>query len=218
MATMTSQTDASNPTNEAQRTGGTEGTMSKAAHGAASLATKGVRQARERMDDRISQQRERISSRVRGLSRALRGASDVLEEDEITSQVLQYASEKVERVAGYVADLTPNRVADDLRSVAHKQPVWFFGSAFVLGLALGRFARSTGGAMMEGGGTEEGSRGWEGYAPTSEPETRAGTSVQTAPVRTVSGDGGNRPANQQRPAEQAGVPGRPPRKPGEVEP
>ncbi|HTU57647.1 MAG TPA: hypothetical protein VMF89_04420, partial [Polyangiales bacterium] len=62
---------------------------------------------------------------------------------ELVARGLRYASEKVETVAGYVEALTPKRLANDLRGVSHSQPAWFFGGAFVLGLALGRFARTT---------------------------------------------------------------------------
>jgi hypothetical protein len=157
MATMTSNTDmternqAGNGGPQGQQGGGPQqggspqqGSAAKAANLAANVATRQVEKTRERVIDRVAQQREQVSSRVRSLSRALRGAGEMLEEDNIAGNALHYASDKVERVAGYVADLSPDGVAEDLRSVAKANPLWFFGGAFALGLALGRFARSTG--------------------------------------------------------------------------
>jgi len=120
--------------------------VERAAAGASALGTQQLRKARERVDEQISSQRERVTGRVRTLSRALRGAGETLEDDDLVSQCLHFASDKVERVAGYVEDLTPDGAADDLRGIARDRPAWFFGGAFVLGLALGRFARATGGA------------------------------------------------------------------------
>ncbi|HKO92857.1 MAG TPA: hypothetical protein VJU61_16995 [Polyangiaceae bacterium] len=118
--------------------------VSKAASLAAGAATRQVTKTRERIEDRISEQREHVTSSVRALSRALRGAGEVLEEDHLAAQALHYASDKIESVAGYVAELSPDRAAEDLRGVARSRPWWFYGGAFTLGLALGRFARSSG--------------------------------------------------------------------------
>jgi hypothetical protein len=132
--------------------GGTEsqaqGTAARAANLAADVATRQVQKTRERIEDRISDQRAQITGRVRALGRALRGAGEIMEEDELAAHALHYASDKVERVAGYVAEVSPDRVADDLRGVARSRPWWFYGGAFALGLVLGRFARSTEGQDM----------------------------------------------------------------------
>lgn len=108
-----------------------------------SMADAGIKKTRERVEDQIHVQRDRVTGGVRTLSRALRGAGGMLDEDELVARGLHYASDKAETVAGYVAELTPTRLATDLRDVSHKKPAWFFGGAFLLGLALGRFARST---------------------------------------------------------------------------
>ena len=121
-----------------------QGTAAKAANLAASAATRQVQKTRDRIEDRISEQREQITGRVRALGRALRGAGAVMEEDNLAANALNYASDKIESVAGYVAELSPDRVVDDLRGVARSRPWWFYGGAFALGLALGRFARSSG--------------------------------------------------------------------------
>lgn len=107
------------------------------------MAGAGVKKTRERVEDQIYTQRDRVSGGVRTLSRALRGAGGMLDEDELVARGLHYASDKAETVAGYIAELTPSRIASDLRNVSHSQPAWFFGGSFLLGLALGRFARST---------------------------------------------------------------------------
>lgn len=148
------------------------GPAARAANLAAGAATKQVQKTRERVVDRVSEQRAQISGRVRSLSRALRGAGEMLEENDLAGNALQYASDKVETVAGYVAELSPDRVVEDLRGVARTHPLWFFGGAFVLGLAVGRFARSSGEGVVEAFEPEE---------PPSSGTTRARRSpAQTA--------------------------------------
>jgi hypothetical protein len=111
------------------------------------LTKQQLRKTRERVDEQIASQRKRVTGRVRTLGRALKGAGDMLEEDELVSSALHFASDNVETVAGYVEELSPEQVAEDLRDVARNRPAWFFGGAFVLGLALGRFARSSAGNL-----------------------------------------------------------------------
>jgi len=165
----------------------------KAADLAANLATKQVKKTRERIDDQISQQRQQITGRVRTLSRALRGAGDVLEEDDVVSQALRYASDKVETAAGYVEELSPTRLADDLRGIASSKPLWFFGGAFALGLGLGRFARSSGESATGDGGMS-GSSASRGTSSTmSRSTTRtgelAGRSAGSEAGRSAGGPG-----------------------------
>jgi hypothetical protein len=121
----------------------------RAAAGASALTRQQLRHARERMDEQIASQRELVTGRVRSLSRALRGASGMLEDDDVVAQCLDFASAKVESVAGYVSEITPEQAAEDLREIARDRPAWFFGGAFVIGLALGRFARATAGDLAK---------------------------------------------------------------------
>ncbi|HEX6243111.1 MAG TPA: hypothetical protein VFZ61_19490 [Polyangiales bacterium] len=168
---MTERNQAGNGGPQGQQGGGPQtqqgggpqqGTAAKAANLAANAATRQVEKTRERVVDRVAQQREQISSRVRSLSRALRGAGEMLEEDDIAGHALHYASDRVERVAGYVSELSPEGVAEDLRGVARTNPLWFFGGAFALGLVLGRFARSTGEGIEHSMEREQGMGGSTG--------------------------------------------------------
>jgi hypothetical protein len=150
MTNMNSQTDHSRQKDENTGQAGTDPTVvQRAAAGASAISQQQVRKARRQFDEQIAAQRQRVSGRARTLSRALNGAGGMLEEDELVAQCLHFAGEKIEGVAGYVDEFTPAQVAEDLRNVARERPAWFFGGAFVLGLALGRFARSTAGAFSE---------------------------------------------------------------------
>jgi len=145
-----------------------QSTAAKAASLATEAATRQVNKTRERIEDRITEQREQLSGRVRALGRALRGAGQVLEEDDLAAETLRYASDKIERVAGYVAELNPTGVAEDLRGIARSRPWWFYGGAFALGIVLGRFARSS-----EHGGMSE-HEGMKGTGTLTPPRSETG--------------------------------------------
>ena len=155
MANMTSQTDEQRRADESSRDDQSDpSTMARVAAGASTLTNQQLRKARASFDEQISSQRERVTGRVRTLGRALKGAGEMLEEDDLVAQCLHYASDKVNGVAGYVEELEPTRAAEDLRDLARDRPALFFGGAFALGLALGRFARSS--AEVVAGSTSAG--------------------------------------------------------------
>jgi hypothetical protein len=154
--------------------------MARAAAGASTVTNQQLRKARASVDEQISSQRERVTGRVRTLSRALKGAGEMLEEDDLVAQCLHFAGDKVNGVASYVEELEPAKAAEDLRGLARDRPAWFFGGAFALGLALGRFARSS---------TEAGSRDGE-RGPTRQRRTANPGSGSVRTAHSTSGAAG----------------------------
>lgn len=111
---------------------------------AADTAIQQVRDARERAESGLEQQRAMVSGRVRRFGDALRNTSDQLTgEDQFVQELLDGASDRVQRVAQYIDHARPEDVAYDLQSFARRQPALFFGGAFLVGLAIGRFAKSS---------------------------------------------------------------------------
>jgi ElaB/YqjD/DUF883 family membrane-anchored ribosome-binding protein len=109
-----------------------------------STALHKVRQVRQDAQSGLEQQRDELAGRIRRVGDALRATSDTLQaQDAVAQQLFDAASEQIERVAGYVGTVTPGELASDLQSLARRRPGLFFGSSFVLGLALGRFAKSS---------------------------------------------------------------------------
>lgn len=128
---------------EGAKAEGNVGIVARATGDAATRANDSVRKTRARFDEQVSKQREQFTSKVRTLGRALRGAGEMLEEDNVVARGLHYTSDKVTNVADYIAELNPTVVIEDMRDIARRQPWWFFGGTFGLGLLLGRFAKST---------------------------------------------------------------------------
>jgi len=151
------QTTSSQPTPKAATDAGAgrieqsgrriESGIDKAEKGAEQLASNAidrVRQAREQASNGISQQRDQIAHRIHKVGTLLRsGAQTLAEDDPIAHSVISYVGDRAEGLARYVQDATPSTVADDLHSFAKRRPGVFFGGAFLIGLTVGRFIKSS---------------------------------------------------------------------------
>jgi len=103
-----------------------------------------VQSAREQAQSGLDQGRNQVGDRIRHVSSALRSAGDSLrEEDEFIARYVTAASERIESVASYVGSADPKAVLRDAQNFARERPAWFFGGAFLLGLAAGRFLKSS---------------------------------------------------------------------------
>jgi hypothetical protein len=110
----------------------------------ATTAADRVREAREQATSGITQQRDMVAQRIRRIGGVLRaGSSTLATDDSLAQNLLEVASDRIERVADYVSEATPGMLTDDLQRVARRRPGLFFGGAFLLGLGLGRFVRSS---------------------------------------------------------------------------
>ena len=119
--------------------------LEKRAEQLATSAVDRMRGARDQAENGIVQQRDLIAKRLRRLGGVFRGGSESLSgDDPLAKELLEMTSDQIERVADYIGEITPNRVSDDLQSFARRRPGVFFGGAFLLGLTLGRFVRSSG--------------------------------------------------------------------------
>jgi hypothetical protein len=111
---------------------------------ARAAAIEKVEHARDRAREGIDHGRQEVADRIRRVGSALRSASDKLrEEDEAAARYADMASQGVERVASYLGSADLKGTVRDLEGFARRQPAIFFGGAFLLGLAAGRFLQSS---------------------------------------------------------------------------
>ncbi len=99
----------------------------------------------EAAKERAETGREQAAERIRRVSAAMRGMGRDLRDQDDTF-VAKYAdslSDGIERVASYVGSLEPASLAGDASRFARNKPAWFFGGAFLVGLAAGRFLKSS---------------------------------------------------------------------------
>lgn len=128
--------------------------------------------------------KDRVAEKLDHVARALRSVGDNLrdEEQEDLSQYTAAASDGVERVSRYLREHEAIDLADGMERIARRQPLMYLGGAFVAGLALGRFFKSS---APEQTSSEEGyaTGGYDVQYGYPEPEE----SVVTAPTTPIGG-------------------------------
>jgi hypothetical protein len=177
-----------------QRQGRLPERAQEAADRARDAAIEKVETARDRARDEMEQGRQQVAERIRRLSSALRSASDTLREDDrVAARYADYAGETIERAANYIGSADIRRTARDIEGFARRQPAVFFGSAFLLGLAAGRFLKSSQGRDRDHERFEP-AHSSERITPTDWPSPSRQGSVPAPAERTGGTGGGPRPA------------------------
>jgi hypothetical protein len=135
-----------------QRQGRLPERTQEAAERAGHAAIEKVEAVRDRTRDGINQGKQQVADRIRRLGSALRSASDSLrEDDKVVARYADYVSETMDKAAGYVGSADITRTVQDVERFARRQPALFFGGAFLLGLAAGRFLKSSQRRNADGG-------------------------------------------------------------------
>jgi len=94
--------------------------------------------------DKARSAREHTGDRIRGVATQLQNVSNSLrEEDPLAAQLAERASRGIEGVAQYVSSTSAQSLIRDTERLARRQPALFFGGAFLLGLAAGRFIKAS---------------------------------------------------------------------------
>ena len=81
---------------------------------------------------------------MRRVALQLRHVGEALQsEDEFAARLSQRASGGVDKIANYVHSADVRQLRNDAESFARTRPAVFFGGAFLLGMAVGRFFKSS---------------------------------------------------------------------------
>lgn len=124
---------------------GSSGMSTKSHEAAEQLKSKVVGQV-EGVRDRAESAKAETADRIRRVATQLRGVSESLRpDDSMAASVAERASQGVEVVARYVSSTDARSFVRDAEQLARRQPALFFGGAFLLGLAAGRFLKSSSG-------------------------------------------------------------------------
>jgi hypothetical protein len=132
-----------------ERGGG--GVGERASGGLSARTHEGAEQLKGMVSGQVEQARQRAASakdqaaqRIRRVAMELRHVGETLQPaDEFAARVAQRASGSIDKVAGYVSSADVRQLRNDTESFARNRPAVFFGGAFLLGLALGRFFKSS---------------------------------------------------------------------------
>jgi hypothetical protein len=106
-----------------------------------------AREAAQRQVEEVRAQadfvKEHAVERIRRVGSALRTAGDGLGDDEALADYARKASERLDGFASYLSTADGKRLVRDTEELARQKPALFFGGAFLLGLAAGRFLKSS---------------------------------------------------------------------------
>lgn len=124
---------------------------SESASGMAAKSHEVAEQLKDAVVDQANQVRDRAQSaqehtadRIRGVATQFKSMGDTLrEEDPFIAKVAARASDSIESVANYVGTASTQSFIRDTEQLARRQPLLFFGGAFLAGLAAGRFLKSS---------------------------------------------------------------------------
>jgi len=138
-----------NPARSAAR-----GNIASKSRDAAERVETSVAEGVERVRNQADDARERAAERLRRVATQLESAGEGLRADDaLVAKLAESASRSVGRVAEYVSTTDGSGMIRDTEQLARRQPALFFGGAFLLGLAAGRFLKSS---RPESSGAEPG--------------------------------------------------------------
>jgi hypothetical protein len=103
-------------------------------------------QARDQVQELVGRQKDEAAERLGSVAQALREAGRKLQEGDQSGDFGRYAdraAEQVERLSGYLRDNDLRGFVRDTESFARRRPEVFLGGAFLAGLTLARFLKSS---------------------------------------------------------------------------
>jgi len=160
---------------------------SEARTGTARVAT----QARDQAGELVNRTKDQTAQRLSSLASALREAGRTLENDDAAGfgRYAGLAADQVEKASGYLSGKDLGELVRDTQTFARRHPDLFLGGAFIAGVMVARFIKSsapqaeTGGAYGEGYGqgafAPQGGFAETGYARPAYDDPR-----NTAPFNT----------------------------------
>lgn len=137
----------------------------------ASAVQQKAEQATERIVERaqstFEHTKRRVTEQIRVVGQALQRATEQLRQEQQVGLAgsAQRIGDQVIRASDYLQNRNARELVDDLDRLARRQPAWFLGGAFLLGLISARFLKSS--QQTGSSRTEDRSRLGERYATGS---------------------------------------------------
>jgi hypothetical protein len=120
------------------------GGIAARSHEAAEQLKSAVAGQAEQVREKADTAREQTAQRFRRVASHLQHVGDTLRpDDRLAAELADRASRSIEGVASYVANTDVSRLVRDTEQLARRQSALFFGGAFLVGLAMGRFLKSS---------------------------------------------------------------------------
>jgi hypothetical protein len=126
------------------------GATASAANGSANGGANGQAGAgilggiQQKVTSRVDEQKNRAADGLGGIADAIRNAGNELRgENEALAQYVDMASDQMKRFADQIRQRGVADMMDDVQMFARRRPALFIGGAFLVGLGLARFLKSS---------------------------------------------------------------------------
>lgn len=158
------------PETDLQTTGVTPSPTFKEQVGQARERVKGeaasfAQNAREKAVGALEQRQHRVTGAMGDFANAIRRAGDDLQANNpgVAAQLLARGADSIEGLSRTIDGKTPGEMLNAVRDFGRRHPMAFIGGAALLGLAVGRFVRSSmpEDDLDDGSLSYEASTGWE---------------------------------------------------------
>jgi hypothetical protein len=98
----------------------------------------------QKVTSRVDEQKNRAADGLGGIADAIRNAGNELRgENEALAQYVDMASDQMKRLADQIRRRGVADMMDDVQMFARRRPALFIGGAFLVGLGLARFLKSS---------------------------------------------------------------------------
>jgi hypothetical protein len=117
-----------------------------------------IGQASQQTKSMAQDQKQKASESLTSVAQALHSTSQQLQDQGQgpAGQAIDMAAQRLESVAGYLQSRNVTQLVGEVEGFARQQPAVFLGGAFVLGVALSRFLKSSPTNSGASGGSQSG--------------------------------------------------------------
>jgi hypothetical protein len=114
-----------------------------------------IDRVRDSATAQLSTQKERATSSLGSIARAVRDTSEPLRSNQqaAIAQYVEKAADQIDRFSNQLRDRDVNELIDDVQRFARRQPALFIGAAFAAGVLAARFLKSSSAASSRASGS-----------------------------------------------------------------
>jgi hypothetical protein len=128
----------------------------------------------QRVTSRVDEQKNRAADGLGGIASVFRQASNELRnENEALASYVDMASDQMRRFAEHIRQRGVADMMDDVAAFARRRPAVFIGGAFLLGVCLARFVKSSADRVID---TDASATGFSSVDPMTSQAPSYGTS------------------------------------------
>jgi hypothetical protein len=122
------------------------GSAADSANGGSTVSQRVLGGIKQNVTTRVDEQKNRAADGLGGIANVIRHAGDELRtENEALAAYVDSASDQLRRFADHIRQKGVADMMDDLHGFARRRPALFIGGAFLVGIGLARFLKSSAG-------------------------------------------------------------------------